>query len=58
MTKTKVVTALIYVFLTVASIVSVFPLLWMFISATNHTVDVVGGRLLPGSHLLENYKNH
>jgi len=43
MTKTKVVTALIYVFLTVASIVSVFPLLWMFISATNHTV-VRGGR--------------
>lgn len=57
MTKAKIVTALTYVLLIVASLVSVFPLLWMFISATNHTVDVVSGRLLPGSYLVENYKS-
>lgn len=57
MIKMRVTTALTYVFLSVAAIVSVFPLLWMFISATNTSVDVLGGRLLPGSHLIENYKS-
>lgn len=46
-----------YVFLTVASIISIFPFLWMVVSATNKSVDVTKGRLLPGSHLLDNFKN-
>ncbi|MFC0469201.1 carbohydrate ABC transporter permease [Halalkalibacter kiskunsagensis] len=47
----------IYAFLTGASIVSIFPFLWMIVSATNRSVDVTKGRLLPGTHLLENFQN-
>lgn len=43
-----------YGFLTIASIVSVFPFLWMIVSSTNKSVDVTQGRLLPGSHFMEN----
>lgn len=57
MMKRRVLTALTYAFLSVAAFISVFPLLWMFVSATNTSVDVLGGRLLPGSHLVENYKS-
>ncbi len=44
-----------YVFLTVASLISIFPLYWMVIAATNKSVDVLGGVILPGSHLVDNY---
>lgn len=46
-----------YVFLTIASLISVFPLIWMAISATNTSVDVVAGRLIPGTNLIINFKN-
>ncbi len=46
-----------YIFLTIASLISVFPLLYMFTSATNKSVDVIRGRLLPGTYLFENLKN-
>ncbi|MCA1032696.1 carbohydrate ABC transporter permease [Bacillus timonensis] len=45
-----------YVILSVASIISLFPFLWMLISMTNKSVDVTKGRLLPGTHLIENLK--
>lgn len=45
-----------YLFLSVASALSVFPLLWMLIAATNKSVDVVAGRLLPGTYVVENFK--
>lgn len=45
-----------YVFLSVASALSVFPLLWMVIASTNRSVDVVAGRLLPGTYIFENFK--
>ncbi len=44
-----------YLFLTVVSICSVFPLYWMFIAATNTNKDVIRGTLLPGGALLDNY---
>ncbi len=44
-----------YVFLTVASLISIFPLYWMVIAATNKSVDVLGGVILPGSHLVDNF---
>ncbi|WP_342437297.1 carbohydrate ABC transporter permease [Paenibacillus sp. FSL L8-0436] len=47
----------IYVFLSIVALVSIFPFLWMIISATNLSVDVTQGRMLPGSHLIENIKN-
>jgi len=43
-----------YLVLIIASIVSVFPFLWMIVSSTNKSVDVTQGRLLPGSHFLQN----
>ncbi|ENH95982.1 lactose transporter permease [Gracilibacillus halophilus YIM-C55.5] len=46
----------IYTFLSIATIVSIFPFLWMISSMTNQSVDVTRGRLLPGTHLFENVK--
>jgi lactose/L-arabinose transport system permease protein len=46
-----------YGFLAGCAIVSVFPFLWMIVSATNKSVDVTKGRLLPGSHFMENLHN-
>lgn len=48
---------ILYAFLILVSFVSVFPLLWMLIAATNTSVDVVKGRLLPGLNFIENFKN-
>jgi lactose/L-arabinose transport system permease protein len=46
-----------YAVLIIASIVSMFPFLWMIISSTNKSVDVTQGRMLPGSHFMENLRN-
>ncbi len=48
---------LLYTFLTVFSLISIFPLLWMLTAATNKSIDVVKGRLLPGMNLIENFRN-
>ncbi|MBS4205934.1 carbohydrate ABC transporter permease [Lederbergia citrea] len=44
----------VYLFLIIATVVSVFPFFWMIISMTNKSVDITKGRLLPGSHLMDN----
>lgn len=41
-------------FLLVAALLSVFPLYFMVVSATNTSQDVLGSRLLPGSNLMTN----
>ncbi|MEK5060833.1 carbohydrate ABC transporter permease [Paenibacillus shunpengii] len=46
-----------YLFLIIATLVSIFPFIWMIVSATNQSVDVTKGTLLPGSHLIENVTN-
>ena len=46
-----------YIFLTIVSILSVFPLFWMVISATNESVDVLRGKLTPGGYLIENIRS-
>lgn len=43
-----------YFVLILVSIVSLFPLIWMVIAATNKSADVLTGTLLPGSYLIEN----
>lgn len=43
-----------YIFLAVAAILSVFPLYFMVVSATNTSQDVLSSRLLPGSALFDN----
>lgn len=46
-----------YLFLTIVSILSVFPLAWMVISSTNKSIDVVRGTLVPGTYFIQNFKN-
>ena len=46
-----------YAFLIVASFISVFPLYWAFISACNNTQQILGGRMIPSTHLMENLTN-
>ncbi|MEH7352385.1 carbohydrate ABC transporter permease [Neobacillus drentensis] len=46
-----------YTVLIIASIVSIFPFLWMIVSSTNKSIDVTKGKLLPGSHFIENLHN-
>lgn len=46
-----------YAFLTIVSLLSVFPLYYMFCGATNKSTDVVGGRLYPGTYLIENFNS-
>lgn len=48
---------LTYVVLTVVSLLSVFPLYWMVVSATNKSSDVIKGVLIPGTNLIKNYSN-
>ena len=43
-----------YAFLSIAAFLSIFPLLWTAISATNASVDVIRGTMLPGAYLLQN----
>lgn len=53
----KIKSFLTYGFLIIASFLSVFPLFWMFVATTNRSVDVAGGRLLPGSYFFTNFAN-
>ena len=46
-----------YIFLTIMSLISVFPLYWMFTAATNTSLEVAQGKIWFGSNLAENYKN-
>lgn len=46
----------IYIFLSIVAFVSIFPFLWMIISATNLSVDVTQGRMLPGTALFDNIR--
>ena len=46
-----------YVFLTIVSLLSVFPLYYMFCGATNKSTDVVAGKLIPGGYIVSNFKS-
>jgi len=43
-----------YLFLTIFAVVSLFPLYFMVVGATNTSQDVLGSRLLPGTNLMKN----
>lgn len=51
--KIKAIT--IHGFLIISSLLFVFPLVWMVISMTNSSRDIVTGRVLPGNYFLENF---
>ena len=53
----KIKDSLQYIVLTIVSLVSVFPLFWMLVAATNKSADVLSGRLVPGNYFFENLKN-
>lgn len=55
MTKFKKI--LVYLFLIVVSLLSIFPFYWMASAATNTSLDVIRGKIIPGSYLFENVKN-
>ena len=46
-----------YVFLSIFSIFSLFPLYFMVVSATNTSTDVLASRLLPGGNLAKNFSD-
>ena len=46
-----------YAFLTVVALLSVFPLYFMLVSATNTSQDVLSSRLYPGGNLLQNFRD-
>ena len=45
-----------YVVLTIAAFLSAFPLYYMLCGATNKSIDIIRGRLIPGTYLIENFK--
>ncbi|MCM1145510.1 MAG: carbohydrate ABC transporter permease [Blautia sp.] len=44
------------ILLSLISLICVFPLFWVIIAATNKSVDVLKGTLVPGTYLAENWK--
>lgn len=54
MTKLKKIAS--YTFLIIASFLSAFPLYYMLCGATNASIDVVRGKLIPGTYLMENFR--
>jgi lactose/L-arabinose transport system permease protein len=57
MKMSKLKSTLSYLFLFVASIISIFPFLWMIISSTNKSVDVTKGAMVPGSFFVQNFQH-
>ncbi|MGE6573734.1 carbohydrate ABC transporter permease [Paenibacillus xylanexedens] len=54
MAKSRAKRIFTYVFLSIVAFISIFPFFWMIVSATNKSVDVTKGTLVPGSALLDN----
>ena len=46
-----------YFFLSIISLLSIFPLVYMVCGATNASVDVLRGKLIPGTQLMTNLQN-
>jgi len=46
----------VYLFLSLAAFLSVFPLFWMAVGATNKSTDIIIGKMTPGSNLVVNFQ--
>lgn len=46
-----------YIFLIIVSFISVFPLYWMISAATNTSTEVSRGKLIPGTHFMDNFNS-
>lgn len=55
--KTSATRAILYIMLFIVAFVSVFPIAWMAVSATNTSNEVLSGKLLPGTNIVTNYEN-
>lgn len=53
-TKKRITNIINYVFLTIVSLISIFPFYWMIVSATNNRKDIITGKLTFGSELINN----
>jgi lactose/L-arabinose transport system permease protein len=56
MKKIKISKILLYVFLVAMGFVSVLPFYWIISGATNKSVEIIRGRMIPGFNLPENWK--
>ncbi len=45
---------LVYIALSIAAFVSIFPFYWMVVGSTNTSPDIAHGKVTPGGHLLQN----
>ena len=54
---TKKQKILVYTFLVIVSLLSIFPIYWMACAATNTSVVIMRGKLIPGGYLIENFKS-
>lgn len=52
--KKRITNTINYVFLTIVSLISIFPFYWMIVSATNNRKDIITGKLTFGSELINN----
>lgn len=55
--KRRISYAFQYLFLTVISLISIFPFLWMIIGATNRSMDITLGKLSVGNQFWVNLEN-
>ncbi len=53
----KVGKVFVYVFLSIAAFISLFPFAWMVIGATNKSVDIIKGKVSFGTHFIANVEN-
>lgn len=44
----------VYIFLTIVSLISIFPLYWMIAAATNNSTDILAGKLMIGANFANN----
>ena len=45
---------LVYIALSIAAFVSIFPFIWMAIGTTNRSADIIRGKSSPGTFLFDN----
>ena len=55
--RKKLVYSFIYIFLSIAAFISIFPFYWMIVGSTNASVDVIKGKITFGGNFIENFKN-
>ena len=46
--------ALLYIALSIAAFISIFPFYWMVVGSTNSSPDIARGKITPGTYLFEN----